>query len=64
MYKKDKKNKKAQWIMFLDDPNSREVKEIMRENKGGKRSSNKSNGAIRRRENGETRILKIKSNNG
>ena len=36
MYKKDKKNKKAQWIMFLDDPNSKEVKEIMGENKGVK----------------------------
>ena len=34
MYKKDKSNRKAQWIMFLDDPNSREVKEIMGENKG------------------------------
>ena len=36
MYKKDKSNRKAQWIMFLDDPNSREVKEIMGENKGVK----------------------------
>ena len=36
MYKKDKRNRKAQWIMFLDDPNSREVKEIMGENKGVK----------------------------
>ncbi|MGN1326804.1 MAG: Rpn family recombination-promoting nuclease/putative transposase [Clostridia bacterium] len=33
MYEKDKENKKAQWILFLDDPNSKEVKEIMEENK-------------------------------
>lgn len=33
MYQKDKGNKKAQWILFLDDPNSKEVKEIMEDNK-------------------------------
>lgn len=33
MYKKDKENKKVQWILFLDDPNSKEVKEIMEDNK-------------------------------
>ncbi len=32
-YEKDKKNKKAQWMLFLDNPNSKEVKEIMKENK-------------------------------
>lgn len=33
MYEKDKENKKLQWILFLDDPNSKEVKEIMEDNK-------------------------------
>ena len=33
MYQKNKGNKKAQWILFLDDPNSKEVKEIMEDNK-------------------------------
>lgn len=33
MYEKDRNNKKAQWILFLDDPNSKEVKEIMEDNK-------------------------------
>lgn len=32
-YLKDKKNEKAQWMLFLDDPNSREVQEIMEDNK-------------------------------
>ena len=36
IYEKNKDNKKAQWIMFLNDPNSREVKEIMENNKGVK----------------------------
>ena len=27
MYKKDKNNKKAQWLMFLENPESKEVKE-------------------------------------
>ena len=31
-YEKNKENKKAQWMMFLDDPNTREVKEIMNKN--------------------------------
>ena len=34
MYKNNKNNKKAQWILFLEDPNSKEVNRIMRENKG------------------------------
>ena len=32
-YKKDKTNQKAQWMLVLDNPDSREVKEIMKENK-------------------------------
>ena len=32
-YEKNKNNKVAQWMMFLDDPNSKEVHEIMEENK-------------------------------
>lgn len=32
-YEKNKDNKKAQWMMFLDDPNLKEVKEIMKKNK-------------------------------
>ena len=32
-YEKNKNNKKAQWMLFLDNPNSKEVKEIMKENK-------------------------------
>ena len=32
-YEKDKNNKKAQWMLFLNNPNSKEVKEIMKENK-------------------------------
>ena len=31
-YQKDKENKKNQWVMFLEDPNSKEVKEIMEKN--------------------------------
>lgn len=31
-YNKNKENEKAQWIMFLDNPNSKEVKEIMEKN--------------------------------
>ena len=31
-YYKNKLDKKAQWMLFLDDPNSREVKEIMEKN--------------------------------
>ncbi len=31
-YQKDKDNKKNQWVMFLEDPNSEEVKEIMEKN--------------------------------
>ena len=34
MYEKDKNNKKAQWLMFLENPESKEVKEIMGRNKG------------------------------
>ena len=32
MYNMDKTNKKAQWILFLDNPNKKEVKEIMEDN--------------------------------
>ena len=31
-YEKNKENKKAQWMMFLDDPNREEVNEIMEKN--------------------------------
>ena len=31
-YGKNKDNKKAQWMLFLDDPNSKEVREIMEKN--------------------------------
>ena len=31
-YYKNKLDKKAQWMLFLDNPNSREVKEIMEKN--------------------------------
>ena len=31
-YKKNKENKKAQWLLFLDDPETKEVKEIMEKN--------------------------------
>ena len=31
-YEKNKNNKVAQWMLFLDDPNSKEVKEIMENN--------------------------------
>ena len=31
-YEKNKKNKKAQWALFINDPNTREVEEIMKEN--------------------------------
>ena len=31
-YEKNKQNKKAQWALFINDPNTREVKEIMKEN--------------------------------
>ena len=31
-YKKNKENKKAQWLLFLDDPETEEVKEIMGKN--------------------------------
>ncbi len=32
-YLKDKDNEKAQWMLFLDHPNSKEVQKIMEENK-------------------------------
>ena len=32
-YKKNKANKKAQWMMFINNPNEMEVQEIMKENK-------------------------------
>ena len=31
-YKKNKKNEKAQWLLFLDNPNTKEVEEIMEKN--------------------------------
>ena len=31
-YEKNKQNKKAQWALFINDPNTKEVKEIMKEN--------------------------------
>ena len=34
MYKNNKNNKKAWWILFLEDPNSKEVNRIMKNNKG------------------------------
>ncbi len=33
MYEKDKKNEKAQWMLFIDDPNTKEVSQIMEDNK-------------------------------
>ena len=33
MYKKNKDNEKAQWMLFINNPNSEEVKEIMKKNK-------------------------------
>ena len=33
MYKKNKENEKAQWMLVINEPNSEEVKEIMKENK-------------------------------
>ena len=32
-YRKNKENKKAQWLLFLDNPEMKEVKEIMENNK-------------------------------
>ena len=32
-YEKNKNNKKAQWALFINDPNTKEVEEIMKENK-------------------------------
>ena len=37
-YQKDKNNKKNQWVMFLEDPNSEEVKEIMEKNEDVKKA--------------------------
>ena len=37
-YQKDKNNKKNQWVMFLEDPNSKEVKEIMEKNEDVKKA--------------------------
>ena len=37
-YQKDKENKKNQWVMFLEDPNSKEVKEIMEKNEDVKKA--------------------------
>ena len=32
-YEADKNDKKAQWMLFIDDPNTKEVSQIMEENK-------------------------------
>ena len=37
-YQQDKENKKNQWVMFLEDPNSKEVKEIMEKNEDVKKA--------------------------
>ena len=37
-YQKDKESKKNQWVMFLEDPNSREVQEIMEKNEDVKKA--------------------------
>ena len=37
-YQKDKDSKKNQWVMFLEDPNSREVQEIMEKNEDVKKA--------------------------
>ena len=37
-YQKDKDSKKNQWVMFLEDPNSREVQEIMKKNEDVKKA--------------------------
>ena len=33
LYEQDNKNEKAQWMLFIDDPNAKEVSQIMEENK-------------------------------
>ncbi len=33
MYEKDNRNEKAQWMIFIDDPNAKEMSQIMDENK-------------------------------
>ena len=37
-YQKDKDSKKNQWVMFLEDPNSGEVQEIMEKNEDVKKA--------------------------
>lgn len=37
-YQKDKNSKKNQWVMFLEDSNSKEVKEIMENNEDVKKA--------------------------
>ena len=37
-YRKNKENKKAQWLLFLDNPEMKEVKEIMENNKEVKKA--------------------------
>ena len=37
-YQKDKESKKNQWVMFLEDPNSEEVQEIMEKNEDVKKA--------------------------
>ena len=38
-YKKDKKNKKAQWMLFINNPNDKEVQEMVEENEEKKEAT-------------------------
>lgn len=38
-YSKNRKNKKAQWMMFINNPNEKEVQEIMEKNEGIKKAT-------------------------
>jgi predicted transposase/invertase (TIGR01784 family) len=38
-YEKNKSNEKAQWMMFLNNPNEEEVQDIMKENEGIKKAT-------------------------
>ena len=40
-YKKDKTNEKAQWMLFINNPNCKEVQEVMKENKEIKKATEK-----------------------
>ena len=41
MYERNKEDKKAQWMLFIDNPNSEEVSQIMEENEGIKKAVEK-----------------------